>query len=507
MSDSSRQQWGSKMGFLLSAIGSAVGLGNIWRYPYVLYRYGGGAFLIPYFVAIITAAIPLLVLEYTVGIKFRGTSPLSWARIRAKYEWIGWVPAFIAGFILFYYSSILSWGLNYLRYSFTQAWGSDPSGFFFGTFLKLSDGPFQIGAINMPILIGLILIWGGSFFLMSRDISKGLEVCNKILMPIMFVTMIIMVIRGVTLPNAAAGLNALFTPDFTAMRDPKVWLAAYGHVFFSTSLAMGVMITYSSYLDKKSEIPNSACVAGICNSAFEFTVAIGVFAILGFMAGQRGVPVTEVVTSGVGLAFVAFPAGLNTMGGAGLFLGVIFFLCLVFAGYTSFISLLEAFIAPLGEKFGLSRKKGFAIFCFVGFLASVIFSTGAGLYILDIVDYYLNNFGLVLVGILEAVAIGWMLKISWFTEKANEGAFFKVGKKWEFCIQFLVPVIMIISLGMTIYSVATEGYEGYPVTALIAYGWLVMAICVILPFIFQKMKWTTPLAHPDVTVPPSRSGK
>src|SRR5215510_11881548 len=116
MSDLSQQQWGSKAGFLLSAIGSAIGLGNIWRYPYVLYKYGGGAFLIPYFIAIITAAIPLLVLEYTVGIKFRGTSPLSWARIRAKYEWIGWVPVFIAGFILFYYSSILSWALSYLRY-------------------------------------------------------------------------------------------------------------------------------------------------------------------------------------------------------------------------------------------------------------------------------------------------------------------------------------------------------------------------------------------------------
>jgi NSS family neurotransmitter:Na+ symporter len=504
LSDSSKQQWGSKAGFLLSAIGSAVGLGNIWRYPYVLYRYGGGAFLIPYFIAIITAAIPLLILEYTMGIKFRGTSPLAWARMRKGFEWIGWVPTIVAGFILFYYSSILSWALNYFRYSFTQAWGNDPGAFFFGQFLTLSDGPMQIGAINWPIFFGLLLIWGGSFLLMSRDISKGLEICNKILMPLMFLTMVIIVIRGVMLPGATTGLNALFTPDFAAMKNPEVWLAAYGHVFFSTSLAMGIMITYSSYLPKTSAIPNSACVAGFANSAFEFTVAIGVFSILGFMATSQGVPVTEVVRSGVGLAFVAFPAGLNTMGSAGVFLGVIFFLCLIFAGYTSFVSLLEAFVAPMGEKWGIGRKKVFGIFCTGGFLASAIFCTGAGLYILDIVDYFLNNFGLIFVGIVEAIAIGWIINLGWFTEKANEGAYYKVGGKWQFCIKFAVPVILIISLGMTMYSVATKGYEGYPAIALVLFGWLVMAVCILLPFIFQKIKWATKLEHPDVVAPPPK---
>jgi NSS family neurotransmitter:Na+ symporter len=414
------------------------------------------------------------------------------------------MPALIAGFILFYYSSILSWAGNYLIFSFTQAWGSDPGGFFFGTFLQLSDGPMHLGNINMSILIGLVIIWGISFVLCSRDISKGLEVCNKIIMPLMIVTMVIIVIRGISLPGATAGLNVLFTPDFNAMANPRVWLGAFGHVFFSTSLAMGVIITYSSYLPKNSEIPNTACVAGLSNSAFEMTVALGVFGILGYMATSQGVPVTEVVRSGVGLAFVAFPAGLNTLGSAGIFLGVVFFLCLCFAGYTSFVSLLESFIAPFGEKFGLSRKKSFAIFCFGGFLVSSVFTTGAGLYILDIADYFLNNFGLILVGIIQAVTIGWMLNIGWFTDKANEGAYFKVGAKWQFCIKFAIPVILLVSIGMTMYSVITTGYDGYPQIALVLYGWLVIAACIVLPFILQRFKWAVPLEHPDVVTPPSR---
>ncbi|MCL2609847.1 MAG: sodium-dependent transporter, partial [Treponema sp.] len=164
MSDvAGRQQWGSKAGFLMSAIGSAIGLGNIWRFPYVLYDQGGGAFLIPYLVAMFTAAIPLLVLEYTIGSQMRGTSALSWARIRARYEWIGWMPAFVAGFIMIYYSAILSWAISYIGFAVTMAWGDDPNGFFFGSFLKLTDGPMQIGRINLAVVAGLILLWGSAF--------------------------------------------------------------------------------------------------------------------------------------------------------------------------------------------------------------------------------------------------------------------------------------------------------------------------------------------------------
>lgn len=492
-SNDKRQQWGSKMGFILSAIGSAVGLGNIWRFPYVLYTNGGGTFLIPYFVAIFTAAIPLLILEYVVGSRFRGAAPLAMARIKKGFEWIGWLPTLVAGFIVIYYSAILSWAINYFFLSFNKGWTDTPGDFFFGEFLKASSGPTEIGGINVTVLISIFIIWAGSYILCSRRVDKGIEAINKVLLPLMFVIMMAIVIRGVTLTNAAAGLNALFTPDWSRLLDAKVWVAAYGQVFFSTSLAMGIMVTYSSYLPKNTEIVNSAFLSALANSMFEFTVSIGVFGILGFMAYVQGVPVTEVVKSGIGLAFIAFPTGINEMGQFGFIVGILFFSCLTFAGFTSFISLLEAFCAPFIEKLGVSRKKMFSITCFGGFIASILFCTGAGLYILDIADFFLNNFGLVSVGILETVALGWVMKIGNFREMANKNSYFKVGKWWEVCIKIILPVLLIVSLALTTMNLLSNGYENYSVYALSIYGGSIIVFCFAASYLLTKIKWSTKL--------------
>ncbi|MCL2609848.1 MAG: sodium-dependent transporter [Treponema sp.] len=504
MSDvAERQQWGSKAGFLMSAIGSAVGLGNIWRFPYVLYEQGGGAFLIPYLVAMFTAAIPLLVLEYTIGSQMRGTSALSWARIRAKYEWLGWLQAFFAGCIMVYYSAILSWAISYTRFAFTMAWGDDPNGFFFGSFLKLSDGPMQIGTVNLAVLAGLVLLWGSAFLVCSRRV-RGLEKANLIMMPALFILMLIIIIRGLMLPGAAAGLNTLFTPDFHAMLNPRVWLAAYGHVFFSCSLASGVMVTYSSYLPKKSELTNSACIAGFSNSFFEILCAVGVFSILGFMAGQQGVPATEVATSGIGLAFIAFPAGFNTMGNLGVFFSITFFFALVVGGYTSLLSLMEAFIAPFTEKFKISRRKGYAILCSLGFAASILFTTNGGLYILDIADFFINNFGLVLVGLLEAFIVGWLLKTGYFRELANANSYFKFGRWWDACIRFIIPIMLSSTIMLSIRNLILNGYEGYPMIAMILYGALLIALCFVFSFVLQSKGWAIPVQTAEVQLPPGR---
>ena len=498
-----KQVWGSKAGFLMAAIGSAVGLGNIWRFPYVLYSNGGGAFMIPYLVAMFTAAIPLLVLEYTIGSHFRGTSPLSWARIREKYEWVGWMPAFVAGFIMVYYSVILSWAISYIRFSFNKAWGDDPNGFFFGSFLNISESPLHIGTLSIPIIIGLVILWGSAYLVCARQV-KGLEKANWIFMPALFVLMLIIIIRSLMLPGAAAGLNTLFTPDFKAMLNPQVWLAAYGHVFFSCSLAMGVMITYSSYLPKKSELINSACVAGFSNSFFEVLCGLGVFSILGFMAMAQNKEVTEVVTSGIGLAFIAFPVAFNTMGNLGTFFSILFFTALVVGGYTSLLSLIEAFIAPFSEKLKVTRKKAYAILCTIGFVASLLFATSAGLYILDIADYFLNNFGLVAVGLFEAFIVGWFLKTSYFRELANANSYFKFGKWWEICIKFVIPIMLTLSICMTIRNLIVDGYEDYSTVALGIYGVLIIALCVIFPIILQKKSWAVPVETDELIRPPAR---
>ncbi len=493
MSDNnSRQTFNSKMGFILSAVGSAVGLGNIWRFPYVLYENGGGSFLIPYFIAVFTAAIPLLILEYTLGNKFRGSAPLAFARNNPKFEWVGWIPTFISAMIILYYSSIVSWAINYLFLSIGTMWGSDPATYFMNDFLKRSEGPMVIENINVSVLLGLATIWGATYFACSKSIDKGIEKVNKVLLPLLGITILIVIIKGVTLEGASAGLNTLFTPKFEMLKNPKIWLAAYSQVFFSLSVAMGIMITFSSYLPKDSDVVNTAFITGFANSAFEFTVSIGVFGILGYMATQQGVPVTEVVADGVGLAFIVFPQAFNLMGPFGSILGVAFFASLVFAGFTSFVSLTEAFITPFVDKFKFNRKRMYQIVCGGGFLLSTIYATGAGLFILDIVDNFVNNFAIIAVGIIEAVVVAYVFGIGKFKGLANRDSIQKVNKVWMVSIMGIVPVVLIFNMVLSIIDTFKNGYGDYETVALLTYGIGTLAAIVIFTVILSILPWKNP---------------
>lgn len=484
-----REQWGSKLGFILAAVGSAVGLGNIWRFPYVAYTNGGGAFLIPYFFAIFTAGIPLLILEYGMGHKFKGSTPLAIARANKKWEWLGWWPTISAFIILSYYSMILSWAVNYFGFSFKKSWGSDSNGFFHNSFLKLTDSPFNFGGMVWPILIGISLIWIVNWFICYKGIKGGIEKANKILLPTLITIMIIIAIRSVTLEGAVVGLNTLFTPDWSMVMQPKVWVAAYGQVFFSLSLAMGIMMTYSSYLPKKTDINNSAFMTAFANCGFEFLSAIAVFGILGFMANAQGVPMSEVVSSGVGLAFVVFPAVFTEMGTIGTVLGILFFLCLLFAGVTSSVSLTEAVAAPFRDKFGWKREKVVTGICIIGFVVSTLYATGAGLYLLDIIDNFINNYGIVVVGLLEVVLIGWIIKPKAIREHTNEVSYFKIGSWWDIVIKFLTPAILIFMLVQSFLGEVKSPYGGYPLSALFLYGWSVIALGIIGSLLITKRPW------------------
>ena len=484
-----REQWGSKIGFLLAAVGSAVGLGNIWRFPYIAYTNGGGAFLIPYFVAIFTAGIPLLILEYGMGHKFRGSTPLAMARGNKKWEWLGWWPTINAFIIMCYYSMILSWAVNYLGYSFKQSWGNDTNEFFHNSFLKLTDSPFNFGSIVWPILIGIVIVWIINWIICYRGIKSGIEKANKILLPTLVVIMIVITIKSVSLEGASLGLNTLFTPDWSAITNPKVWIAAYGQVFFSLSLAMGIMMTYSSYLPRKTDVNNSAFMTGFANCGFEFLSAIAVFGILGYMANTQNLPVSEVVSSGVGLAFVVFPEVFTLMGSLGKVLGVLFFLCLIFAGITSSVSLSEAVAAPFIDKFGIEKKKAVTIILILGLIIGFAYSTGAGLYLLDIIDNFINNYGIVVVGLLEVILIGWIIKPDTIREHTNRISYYKIGKWWNFAIKYLTPAILIYMLVQSFINEVKKPYGGYDLKALFAYGWSVIAIGIICALIISKKQW------------------
>jgi NSS family neurotransmitter:Na+ symporter len=501
-----REQWGTRMGFILAAAGSAIGLGNIWRFPYVAYENGGGAFLIPYFFALLTAGIPILILEFGIGRSERGSAPLSLRRLSQRFEWLGWWQVLLSFIIITYYSVVIAWAMSYFKYSFTLSWGDDTKAFLFGSYLNVPDGAvtaegWNLGGIQWHIFIPLILVWAGIFYTIYRGVQKGIEKISRIFMPLLVILMIVFVIRAITLPGAAIGLDHLLTPNFSHIvpsflggDNPqwyKVWMAAYGQIFFSLSIAFAIMITYASYLPKDTDVNNSGFIMAFSNSGFEFLAAIGVFAAIGFMAHTTGTDVSEVAAAGVGLAFVVFPKIINTFPAFNGFFGAMFFLTLVIAGFTSAVSIVEVVVSALIDKFKMARQKAAASVCGLGFLISLLYVTGAGIIFLDIVDHFINNFGIIISGLLEVTLIGWFININRIREQNNLVSDFSIGAWWPFMIRILTPAALAYMSVVNFIDEFAQPYEDYPYHALITYGWGTIVLSLVVAYVLAKgFKWS-----------------
>ncbi len=482
-----RDQWSNKLGFLLAAIGSAVGLGNIWRFPYVAATNGGGAFLIPYFFAIITAGIPILILEYTMGKTYRGGAPVTWARMNRKFEWLGWMQAMIAFVIGVYYFAIIVWVVSYIGFSFTQAWGDDPSAFL-AEYLGLTDSALELGGIQLHLLPPFILIWAITAFIMYKGISRGIEMVCKICLPILFILTLILVIRGITLPGAVDGLNYLFTPEWSALKDPSVWVAAYGQIFYSLSVAFAIMLAYSSYLPRETDVVNSAFITATANHGYELFAGIGVFSIMGYMAMVQGVAVEDVAGQGIGLAFMTFPTAISTLPALNALFGVCFFGTLFTAGITSLVSILQAVISGFHDKFDIDHKKAVTIVMVPAFILSFLFITGAGMNILDIVDAFINNVGLVASGALEVILVGWFFDLESIRQEANRFSNFSIGKWWCYTLKIVTVVVLGIMIILNLISYIRDGYGGYLISDLAVFGWGAILFVAIAGTVLTVMK-------------------
>ncbi|XVX20866.1 sodium-dependent transporter [Actinomycetota bacterium] len=476
-----RDTFSSRKVFILAAIGSAVGLGNIWRFPYVAYEGGGGAFMIPYAVALLCAGLPFLFLDYAVGHKFRGSPPLSMRRLHRGAEWIGWWQVGICAVIAAYYAAILAWSARYVGFSLTKAWGDDPEGFFFGDFLQAADGAGVSTDMVPGVLWPLALVWLVTIGVMALGVQKGVGLTSVIFIPLLVLAFGFLVVQAVLLPGAATGLDAFFTPDWSALSDGKVWMSAIGQIFFSLSVGFGIMITYSSYVDHRTDMTRSGLVVGFANSSFELLAGIGVFAALGFMATAAAVPVGEVVSSGIGLAFVAFPTIISQAPG-GTLLGVLFFLSLLMAGVTSMISILEVGISALREKLGLGRVAGTLLLCVPVALVSIFFfGTTTGIYVLDTVDAFVNSFGILAVALVSMVLLTWAFKrLPDLRDHLNHHGGFRLGKGWMAIIGAILPLALLALLVQDLIKQLGARYEDYPQGFLNIFGW---GVVIALPLI------------------------
>lgn len=484
----SRESWSARSGFIIAAIGSAVGLGNIWRFPYVAYENGGGAFLIPYLIAIFAAGLPLLFLDYAVGHKYRKAPPTAYKKLMNS-EALGWWQVMVTLLIGIYYASVLSWAGSYMFYSIGQQWGTDTEKFFFTSYLQNGEG-LAFGFVP-TLFIGLVIVWTVVMFILYGGVKKGVELSNKIFIPLLLILFSILVVQALRLPGAVDGLNAFFTPNWEAMANYKVWLAAFGHIFFSLSVGFGIMLTYSSYLKRKTNLTGSGLVVALANSSFEILAGIGIFAALGFMAYSAGSSVDEVVSGGIGLAFIAFPKIISSLGAGGDLFGFLFFASLTVAGVTSMVSILQVPIAAFQDKLGWSRKRAVTIIAGGSAIVStILFSTHSAITFVDIIDYFANNIGIVGGGLLSIILVTWFRRplLKELQQHVNQYSSIKLGWGWNFLLTIVTPLSLLVALGLTLKSIFAEGYGGYPLHILLTVGGGTVVFFIIGAVLLSRLK-------------------
>ena len=503
-SEAQRGSFSSRRVFILAAIGSAVGLGNIWRFPYVAYENGGGAFVIPYLIALLTAGIPFLLLDYGIGHRYRGSAPLSMRRASRGAEGIGWWQVAICFVIAVYYAAIIAWAARYTIFSFNQAWGSAPGDFLIGDYLQVSDP--GIGFDFVPgVIIPLVLVWAVILLVMALGVQRGIGATAVVFIPILLVTFFALVVAALFLPGAGMGLDALFRPDWGALTDTGVWVAAFGQIFFSLSVGFGIMITYASYVGRRTDMTGSGLVVGFSNSGFELLAGIGVFAALGFMANASNQAVDEVVEQGIGLAFVAFPAIINELPGGAFVagtVGVLFFGSLVLAGLTSAISVIEVVVSAVRDKFEMSRLgASMAVGVPAAAISIALLGSTTGLHVLDIVDHFINRFGILLVAVASMVLLTWVFKkTGLLRDHLNVDGSIHLGRWWLIMIGVVTPLALTFILVKEFIDNITEPYGGYPSWMLNLLGWGVAGGVIVLGLLAARMPWRpgTSLADPEL---------
>ena len=454
-----RESWGTRGGFILAAIGSAVGLGNLWGFPYKLYSYGGGAFLIPYVIALFVVGIPIMILEFSIGHYTQRAAPDAFKRGHKRFEMVGWWGIILAFVIITYYPVILAWCFSFLWYSIVGIFNGgelpwagqgiqgveNASHFFNDTYLGKIPGP-NLGAIRWNVVWPLIITWAAMYFC----IFKGVRLVGKIVwltVPLPWLMLMILTVRGLTLEGSMQGLTYYLDPVWSELAKPITWRYAFGQVFFSLSLAYGVMITYASFLHRESDLNNNAGIISIADFATSFVAGLAVFATLGGMAyvtQQAGnpVPVENVAESGPSLAFIAFPYALAQLPHSAWF-SFVFFFALVTLGIDSAFSMTESILASIIDKTGWRRSIVLPVMSVIGLLSGLVFVTQGGLNWLGTIDGFVNGtWGIAFMGLLECIVLGWLWRIDILRRHANSRSDWALGKWWNYLIRLIIPVVL-----------------------------------------------------------------
>lgn len=439
-----RSAWSGKWAFILAGAASAVGLGNMWRFPYLAAKYGGGTFILTYLILVFTFGVSLLLLETALGRRTGLSAIGAFKKFGAKFAFIGVLASAVPFIITPYYSIIGGWVTKYTAaYLINGPAALADGGNFFGAFITSDVESFFWMLLFMAIV----------FIVVGLGVEGGIEKANFVMMPALIVMAIGIAAYTIAQPGALAGVAYYLVPDFSKF-SPELVIGALGQMFYSLSLAMGIMITYGSYLDKKSNLTSSVAQIG----GFDLGVS--------FLAGLMIVPAAFVAMgsgdavaakAGPSLMFITLPSVFNNMGNVATIIGFLFFLLVLFAALTSAISLVETCVSIIQDGAGFSRMKSFVIVMAVVIVAGIFINLGynrlsfieplgEGSSILDLFDFISNSVLMPIVALLTCVFVGWIIKPETLIEEVKVSSAFKLERAWVIMIKYVAPVLVTVIL-------------------------------------------------------------
>ena len=439
-----RSAWSGKWAFILAAAASAVGLGNMWRFPYLAAKYGGGTFLLTYLVLVFTFGVSLLLLETALGRKTGQSAIGAFKQFGKKYAFIGVLASTVPFIITPYYCIIGGWVTKYAAaYLINGPAALADGGDFFSGFITSNTESFLWMLLFMAIV----------FLVVSLGVKGGIEKANRVMMPALIVMAVAIAVYTLIQPGAAEGALYYLVPDFSKF-SPELVIGALGQMFYSLSLAMGIMITYGSYLDKKSSLTQSVARIGGFDIGVSFLAGLMIVPAA-FVAMGSGEAVAA--NSGPSLMFVILPTVFADMGGAATVVGFLFFLLVLFAALTSAISLTETCTSIVQDGAGWSRKKALCavigvvtvagIFVNLGYNGlSFIEPMGEGTTLLDFFDFISNSVIMPIVALLTCIFVGWIIKPKAIVDEVKISSEFKVEKAWTVIIKYVAPVLVVVIL-------------------------------------------------------------
>ncbi|KAM9475114.1 solute carrier family 6 member 6a isoform 1-T1 [Clarias gariepinus] len=477
-----REKWASKLDFLLSVAGGFVGLGNVWRFPYLCYKNGGGAFLIPYFIFLFGGGLPVFFLEVALG-QFTSEGGITcWEKLCPIFTGIGYASIVIVSLLNIYYIVILAWGLYYLlqclqrelpwarcRHSWNTEnciedtirknktlwlsanvtnFTSPVTEFWERNVLSLSSGIDEVGELKWDLALCLLAVWVICFFCIWKGVkSTGKVVYFTATFP--FLMLIVLLVRGVTLPGAAEGIKFYLYPDLSRLKDPEVWIDAGTQIFFSYAICLGAMTSLGSYNKYKYNCYRDCLLLGCLNSGTSFVSGFAIFSVLGFMAQEQGVAIADVAESGPGLAFIAYPKAV-TMMPLPTFWAILFFIMLLLLGLDSQFVEVEGQITSLVDLYPSLLRKGYrreifiAVICVISYLVGLTMVTNGGMYVFQLFDYYAaSGVCLLWVAFFECVAVAWVYGADNFYNAIEEMIGYRPNGWMKWSWMLITPVLCV----------------------------------------------------------------